>query len=221
MGKWNFADFWTGASSVEFVQSPAPPVARILHQIPVLAGLADVVFLVVAVAFGGVEGRVGRAARALVALVVVGNGIDGFVRGFAMGFSVHRGGRTWNAAPSNAAPSFRGTPRVSHQQNCCPASNDRSWLWVPGSRVARPGTTVANFRCLQFLLTRGRSALGLLAVLLFRAMAAVETAGRGAEHAVVAGIVTGDAADHGAFQAAFGVGRTGGQRQRGDGEHYG
>ncbi len=51
-----------------------------------------------------------------------------------------------------------------------------------GSRVARPGTTVANVRCLQLLLTRGRSALGLLAVLLFCAMAAIETAGCGAEH---------------------------------------
>jgi hypothetical protein len=58
--------------------SPAPPVARILHHVAVLALFADVVLLVVAVALGGVDGSVGRAAGALVALVVIGNGLDGF-----------------------------------------------------------------------------------------------------------------------------------------------
>jgi hypothetical protein len=40
--------------------------------------LADVVFFVVAVAFGGVEGDFGFAAGALVGLVVFRDGLDGF-----------------------------------------------------------------------------------------------------------------------------------------------
>jgi hypothetical protein len=48
---------------------------------------------------------------------------------------------------------------------------------------------------------------------------AVEAAGGGAEHAVMAGIVAGDAADHGALDAALGVGRCcRRKRERGDGE---
>ena len=60
------------------VASPAPPVARILHQIAVVALFADVLFFVVAVALGGVDGDLRLAAGALVALVVFGNGRDGF-----------------------------------------------------------------------------------------------------------------------------------------------
>jgi hypothetical protein len=37
-------------------------------------------------------------------------------------------------------------------------------------------------------------------------MAAVETAGGSAEHAVMAGVVTGDTADGGALEATLGVG---------------
>jgi hypothetical protein len=44
--------------------------------------LADIVFFVVAVALGGVEGDGGGAAGAFVALVVVGNRRDGFGQGF-------------------------------------------------------------------------------------------------------------------------------------------
>jgi hypothetical protein len=40
--------------------------------------LANIVFFVVAVALGGVEGDFGFAAGALVALVVFGDGLDGF-----------------------------------------------------------------------------------------------------------------------------------------------
>src|SRR3954462_5833271 len=57
--------------------SPAPSMTGILHQIAVLALLANVVFFVVAVALGGVEGDFGVAAGALVALVVFGDGRDG------------------------------------------------------------------------------------------------------------------------------------------------
>jgi hypothetical protein len=49
----------------------------------------------------------------------------------------------------------------------------------------------------------------LLALLLLGAMTAIETSGRRTEHAVMAGIVSGNAADHGALQAAFGFGVTG------------
>src|SRR3954463_13594666 len=57
--------------------SPASSVTRILHQIAVLALFANIVFFVVAVALGGVEGDFGVAAGALVALVVFGDGRDG------------------------------------------------------------------------------------------------------------------------------------------------
>jgi hypothetical protein len=40
--------------------------------------LADIVFFVVAVALGGVEGDFGFAAGALVTFVVFGNGLDRF-----------------------------------------------------------------------------------------------------------------------------------------------
>jgi hypothetical protein len=78
---------------------------------------------------------------------------------------------------------------------------------------------------LQLALVSGRLAwLGLLLLLpglFLGAMAAVGAAGDGADHAVMAGIVTGDAADHGALDAALGVGCFGGQRKRGDGEQGG
>ena len=62
--------------------SPLPPVAGVLRQIAVLGLLADVLFFVVAMALGGVEGNTGRAAGALVALVVLGNRRDGFCAWF-------------------------------------------------------------------------------------------------------------------------------------------
>jgi hypothetical protein len=58
--------------------SPAPSVGRVLHHIAVIPLFANVVFFVVAVALGGVEGDLGFAAGALVALVVFRDGLDGF-----------------------------------------------------------------------------------------------------------------------------------------------
>jgi hypothetical protein len=53
-------------------------------------------------------------------------------------------------------------------------------------------------------------------------VATVGAAGDGAEYAVMAGRMTGDAADHGALQATFCMSRRGGnERQRGDGEDGG
>src|SRR6187431_415927 len=60
----------------------APPVTRILHHVAVVALLADVLLLVVTMALGGVEGNAGRAAGALVALVVLGDRLDRFCHGF-------------------------------------------------------------------------------------------------------------------------------------------
>src|SRR5512135_840659 len=58
----------------------------------------------------------------------------------------------------------------------------------------------------------------LLLLLLIGAMTAVDAARGGAEQAVMAGIVAGDAADHRSLDAALGVGGLGGQqRARGDG----
>jgi len=60
----------------------APPVAGVLHHIAVVALLADVLLFVVAMALGGVDGRAGRAAGAFVALVLLGDRLDGFCHGF-------------------------------------------------------------------------------------------------------------------------------------------
>src|SRR5262245_26213029 len=56
--------------------SPRSPATGVLREIAVGGLLADVVLLVVAMALGGVEGNVGRAAGALVALVVLRNERD-------------------------------------------------------------------------------------------------------------------------------------------------
>src|SRR6266436_2022511 len=62
------------------VRSPRPSVTGVLRHIAVPGLLADVVFFVVAMAPGGVERNLGRAAGSLVALVVLGNRLDGFLR---------------------------------------------------------------------------------------------------------------------------------------------
>ena len=58
-------------------------------------------------------------------------------------------------------------------------------------------------------------ALRLLLFVRVRAVAAVEAAGGGAEHAVMAGIMAGDPADDRTLDSALGVGR----RARGNGKH--
>src|SRR5258706_12714273 len=60
--------------------SPRPSVAGVLGHIAVPGLLADVVFFVVAMAPGGVDGNPGRAARSPVALVVLGDRRDGFLQ---------------------------------------------------------------------------------------------------------------------------------------------
>ena len=79
--------------------------------------------------------------------------------------------------------------------------------------LRRPGMTKSHL-----VLAGGRLSLTLallLPLLLLGMMTAVETSGRGTEHAVMPGVVTGDTADHGALDAALGVGRSGqGQRQQ-------
>src|SRR5258707_1069562 len=124
------------------------------------------------------------------------------------------------------------------------------WLWLPSGtgvmglaggfvinrlRYVRSRTTPAarlSFReralqyslavsRLQFLLP-GRDPGLLLALLFIGAMAAIGATGDGAEHAVMSGIMTGDAADRGAPEATLGIGRRGGsERQHGDGEDDG
>src|SRR3954447_13022606 len=86
------------------------------------------------------------------------------------------------------------------------------------------GTTgrVAGGREGLQLLPRGRLTLALpLALLFVGAVAAVGAAGDGAEHAVMAGVMAGDAADRGAFQASFGVSRRGERRKGGYGDEDG
>jgi len=61
----------------------------------------------------------------------------------------------------------------------------------------------------------------LLPLLLLSMMSSIEASGGSAEHAVMAGIVSGGAANHGAFDTTLGVGGIGGQRQRGDGKKGG
>jgi hypothetical protein len=83
---------------------------------------------------------------------------------------------------------------------------------VAGSR-SHPG--LADIRHLALML---RLLAVLLLLLLSGAVAAVKTAGGSSEPAVVAGIVTGDAADRCTLQATFGLGGNGRERERGDGE---
>ena len=61
----------------------------------------------------------------------------------------------------------------------------------------------------------------LLALLLVGTMASVKTAGCRAERTVMAGIVTGDAADHGTLQAALGLGASGRAGERNNDEQCG
>src|SRR5688572_31650909 len=58
--------------------SPRPAVTRVLRHVAVPGLFADVVLLVVAMTLGGVEGNAGRAAGALVALVVFRDRRNGF-----------------------------------------------------------------------------------------------------------------------------------------------
>src|SRR6266403_536621 len=61
--------------------SPRAPVAGVLGHVAVPGLLADVVFFVVAMAPGGVDGNLGRAAGPLVTPVVLWNRLDGFLPG--------------------------------------------------------------------------------------------------------------------------------------------
>src|ERR1700733_11548565 len=61
----------------------------------------------------------------------------------------------------------------------------------------------------------------LLTLLLLGAVTAIEAASGRAKHAVMAGIVTGDAADHGALQATLGLGALGRGGKRGNDEQCG
>jgi type IV secretory pathway TrbL component len=77
---------------------------------------------------------------------------------------------------------------------------------------------------LQLALPVHLALLLLLLLLLVGVVAAVETAGGGAEHAVMTGIVAGDAADDGALDAALGIGgggRAQHEQRGGDGEKRG
>src|ERR1700736_989599 len=67
-----------GCTRIPPKASPRPSIARVLRQIAMRGLFADVVLLVVAMALGGIEGNAGRAAGALVALVVVGHGLKRF-----------------------------------------------------------------------------------------------------------------------------------------------
>src|SRR6476660_3119585 len=93
----------------------------------------------------GVDGNARRAAGALVAPVVVGNGVDGFCLRFC--HWVLRQLRRRNVAcratvPGNAA---RVTPA-----NCCPASNDRPWLWIPARALRAPERRLRMFAAYSF-----------------------------------------------------------------------
>src|SRR5258708_35646633 len=90
------------AHSHSLKASPRPLIARVLRQITMRGLFANVVLLVVAMALGGVEGNGGRTAGALVALVVVGNGLDGFGRRFRHGCL--RCGRRENAGRAGIVP---------------------------------------------------------------------------------------------------------------------
>jgi len=78
---------------------------------------------------------------------------------------------------------------------------------LPGGRLAAPALLLLLPLLLPFLLVG--------------VMAAVEASGGGAEHAMMSGVMAGDAADSGALQAALGVGRMSRERKRRRGEQCG
>src|SRR3954468_9351120 len=94
--------------------SPAPALAGVLGQIAVGGLFADVVLFVVAVAFGGVERDFWRAAGALVAPVVVGNGRDGFVERLCHASSP----LSWraNAGRGNVVPTGTGLQLLARRR---------------------------------------------------------------------------------------------------------
>ena len=70
------------ASGARLKRLPRPSIARVLRHVAVVALLADVVLLVVAMALGGVDGHLRRAAGPLGTPVLLGNGRNGFFKRF-------------------------------------------------------------------------------------------------------------------------------------------
>ena len=90
-----------------------------------------------------------------------------------------------------------------------------------GARPGMTGREMCEESALHLLLAGRRGGALLLAILLLGVVAAIGAPGDGADHAVMAGIMTGDAADHRTLQAALGIGSACGERERGDGEQGG
>ena len=89
---------------------------------------------------------------------------------------------------------------------------------MPGTRPGMTSQDALLWSRSNLLLPGGHLPLR-LARLLLGAMAAIGASGERADRAVMSGIMAGDAADHGAFQAAFCVGRRSGSHdERGDSE---
>ena len=89
------------------------------------------------------------------------------------------------------------------------------------SLLAQSHPGLSNIRALAGLSDIRPVALLPLQLLLLRVAAAVNAAGDGAEYRVMAGIVTGDAADRRALQTTLGIGGGRSQRERCDGEYNG
>src|SRR5438105_750235 len=94
--------------------------------------LADVLFFVVAMAFGGVDGNLGRAARSLVALVVLGNRLDGFLQRFCH----HQSPLLMKMRSVTVL--FQGERTACHSGSRGAAIRNpysRCWSWIPGSSL--------------------------------------------------------------------------------------
>jgi len=153
-------------------------MAGVLRQIAVRGLFADVVLFIVAMALGGVQGNTGGAARPLVALVVLRDRLDGFCERFC----------------------HRWSPLLTERKRRA------------GTHRSRQFTTAMTEETLHLVLTGGRLALtlGLLLLPLLRALVglvtAIEASRGGSQYAMMAGIMTGDAADHRTLDAALGLG---------------
>src|SRR6185437_1159366 len=120
----------------------------------------------------------GRAAGALVALVVVGNGLDGFCHCWSPSLTERK--RRWRQRRSDGKRAFviasasEAIRKHETRLDCFVASAPRNDGWPPR---------------LQLVVVRGRLTALLLLVLLARlflgVVAAVEASGGGAEHAVM------------------------------------
>jgi hypothetical protein len=169
-------------------------MAGVLRQISVRGLFAGVVLLIVAMTLGGIERNRGRAAWPLVALIVLGDRLDVFGEGFCHCSSPLAHGEKTPLTGASFPPSSRA------KRSRFPV---RPWIASSREFLAMTG------EILHLVLAGGLALpLGLLLLLLALVgfVTAIQATRGGTQHAMMAGIMTGDAADYRTLDAALGLG---------------